>query len=182
MIDQQAHEAATSPYNSLRLPTEAQKDAGNYKVGKIKVHGIDISIENPVGSTRYGVDTDGKAWATKMQDHYGYLRGTVGADDSHIDVFVGKNTGSNKVFIIDQTDPKTGNFDEHKCMIGYNSLMQAKAAYQANYSKDWQGGKNVAQTTIAGFKAWLKSGDTKLPFAGSKPGLIKMQQAKAART
>jgi Inorganic Pyrophosphatase len=36
-------------------PTEAQKTAGNYQKAHIRIHGLDISIENPKGSYRTGV-------------------------------------------------------------------------------------------------------------------------------
>lgn len=37
-------------------PTEAQKEAGNYKKGHVSIQGLDVSIENPKGSTRSGTD------------------------------------------------------------------------------------------------------------------------------
>jgi hypothetical protein len=58
-IEQGAHEAATSPLNDRPEPTEAQARAGNYKVGRVRLHGMDISIENPKGSVRRGVAPDG---------------------------------------------------------------------------------------------------------------------------
>lgn len=196
-IDQLAHQAATSPFSKLRLPTEAQKDAGNYVKGHLSLHGLNISIENPVGSTRYGTDSDGKSWNTKMRHHYGYLTGTIGADDSHIDVFVGDDHSSKKVFVVDQIDPKTGEFDEHKVMLGFDTLAAAKQAYLDNYEKGWEGGQSSIETSLDEFKQWLKDGDTKQPFKvikngaspsevsgkaptlALKPGLQQMQQAKA---
>lgn len=65
-------------------PTEAQKEAGNYKKGHIKLDGYDISIENPKGSTRSGVDEQGKEWSVTMNNDYGYLRGTEGVDGSEM--------------------------------------------------------------------------------------------------
>lgn len=73
-IDQAAHEAATSPQNDTLEPSQAQKEAGNYKVGRVKIAGLDISIENPEGSTRSGTDPNGKPWSITMQSHYGYIR------------------------------------------------------------------------------------------------------------
>ncbi|MDR1459083.1 MAG: hypothetical protein LBI60_02590 [Bacteroidales bacterium] len=55
-------------------PTEAQKEAGNYKKGHVTVQGFDISIEQPKGSTRSGVDENGKTWSTEMKNTYGYTR------------------------------------------------------------------------------------------------------------
>ena len=91
-VDDGAHIAATSPTNDLPEPTDAQKKAGNYKVGRIKLGGLDISIENPQGSVRRGVDEDGKAWENRLQHHYGYIRGTEGNDGDHVDAFIKPGT------------------------------------------------------------------------------------------
>ena len=116
-LDQAANEAATSPTNNLPEPTEAQKEAGNYKKGKVRLHGLDISIENPKGSTRKGKDQDGKEWSSEMKHHYGDIKGTTGADGDSIDVFIGDKPESQKVFVVDQIDPKTGEFDEVLSLI-----------------------------------------------------------------
>ena len=139
-------------------PTEGQKKAGNYKKGHIKVQGMDISIENPVGSLRKGVDEDGKAWEHTMKSHYGYFKGTEGKDKDHIDTFVGNNPESKKVFVIDQVNPKTGAFDESKVMIGYESADQARVAYLENYDKDWKGLSAITEVNVDDFKKWLYDG------------------------
>ncbi|MEZ5386482.1 MAG: LPD1 domain-containing protein [Prosthecobacter sp.] len=66
-IDDAAHEAATSPRNDLPEPTPAQKEAGNYAKGHVRIGGHDISIENPAGSKRR------PEWPA-LKDHYGYIR------------------------------------------------------------------------------------------------------------
>jgi|GEM_PF-2322240 len=164
-IDSAAHEAATSPQNDIPEPTDAQKEAGNYKVGRIKLHGLDISIENPAGSVRSGVDRDGTPWENEMQHHYGYIRGTVGADKDHIDTFIGPNHESDKVFVVDQVHPDSGKFDEHKIVLGANNLSEAKEIYAANYAVNWRGGKSISELSIDDFKKWLKSGNTKKAFS-----------------
>ena len=164
-----ANEAATSPTNDLPEPTSAQKEAGNYKVGRLKLGGLDISIENPAGSQRKGVSSSGKAWSVDMKSHYGYIRGTVGRDKDHIDVFVRPGTealdDSSPVFVVDQKDPARGRFDEHKVMAGFDNEAQARAAYLENYTADWKGLGDISQTTLGDFKTWLKSGKTSEPFA-----------------
>lgn len=72
-----------------RWPTEPQQRAGNYAKGHVKIHGLDISIENPRGSIREGRDPDGKPWKVRMPVPYGYIRGSMGADNSQVDVFIG---------------------------------------------------------------------------------------------
>ncbi|RQS39787.1 PLxRFG domain-containing protein [Burkholderia sp. Bp8990] len=161
-----AHQAATSPKNDLPEPTQAQKEAGNYQKGHVEIHGLDVTIENPQGSTRSGTDADGVVWKSTMQDHYGYIRRTVGADEEQIDTFVGPNPASRKVFIVDQRDPATGKFDEHKVMLGYDSMAEADAAYHRNYEPGWNGRSAISELPIATFKEWLAGGDTRKPFAG----------------
>ncbi|MGE3550984.1 MAG: hypothetical protein AB7I29_13930, partial [Geobacter sp.] len=99
-VDQAAHTAATSPTNSLPEPTTAQIEAGNYKKGHLKLHGLDISVENPAGSIRKGVDETGREWQTNLAHHYGYIKGTVGRDKDHIDIFVGPQPESNKLYVV----------------------------------------------------------------------------------
>lgn len=50
-------------------PTEAQKEAGNYKKGHVQVGTFDITIEQPEGSIRRGTDADGKQWEVRSSDH-----------------------------------------------------------------------------------------------------------------
>lgn len=168
-LDAAAHAAATSPLNDLPEPTEAQQNAGNYKKAHVSLHGLDISIENPAGSTRKGVDRSGRAWETPMHHHYGYIRRTEGADGDHVDAFIGPAADSDRVYIVNQIDPTTGQFDEHKVLFGFQSKAAARRGYQSNYEKGWKGGKEIVETDVEGFKAWLKDGDTTKPFAGPAP-------------
>jgi len=161
-IDENAHQAATSAQNNTPEPTQAQIEAGNYKKGHIKVQGLDISIENPKGSERRGIDPNGKEWAHTMSDHYGYIKRTVGADSEQIDTYIGKNPESDQVFIVDQIDQETGNFDEHKVMLGFDSQDNATIAYQSNFDKGWKVGQ-IRSMTMEQFKDWLKNGDTSKP-------------------
>ena len=104
-------------------PTEAQKEAGNYRKGHITIDGYNITIENPKGSERSGTDKDGNKWSVTMNNDYGYIRGTEGVDGDHIDVFLSDNPESGDVFVIDQVNPD-GTFDEHKVMYGLNQHLQ----------------------------------------------------------
>lgn len=230
-IDAAAHEAATSPNNDLPEPTPSQKEAENYKVGSIRVHGLDISIENPRDSYRFKVDQERlrelhayldsqprrpgydaanvlaeylkvalihleqnstvpdafrvlgealakaqhrlpafhdllldvmeEAWHNKMPHHYGRILRTEGADGDHVDVFVGPDAENAdlKVFVIDQNDPKTGKFDEHKVMLGFDGWPKARQGYLASYAKDWKGLGSYKAMSLDEFKEWL-AGDT----------------------
>ena len=139
-------------------PTEAQKKAGNYKKGHVKIQGFDITIENPKGAIRKGVDDNGKAWSTEMKNHYGYFKNTEGKDGDHIDVFIGDNPNSKRIFVVDQVNPKTKEFDESKVMLGFDTEDEAKKAYLSNYSKDWKGFKDITYVDIDTFRDWLYDG------------------------
>lgn len=146
-------------------PTEAQKEAGNYKKGHVQVGTFDITIEQPEGSIRRGTDASGKQWESKMHNTYGYFRGTEGVDGDHIDVFLSNDMdGWNgaQVFVVDQYNPD-GTFDEHKVMLGFNDASDAKNNYLANYEKDWEKGRriDVSAVSLADFEKWIASSHRK---------------------
>ncbi|EPX9364085.1 LPD38 domain-containing protein [Aeromonas veronii] len=149
-------------------PTDAQKEAGNYKKGHLKLQGLDIALENPKGSTRSGTDKDGKAWQSTMAHDYGYIKRTLGADGDHVDVFIGDQPDSETVYVVDQVDPKTGKFDEHKVMMGFADEQAAQAGYLANYEKGWKGLGSIKAMPVEEFKRWVKAGDTTKPV-GEQP-------------
>lgn len=167
-VDQQAHEAATSPHNDSPAPTPAQLEAGNYKKGHVSVQGIDITVENPRGSVRTGKRPDGSTWEHTMSDHYGYIKRTTGADAEHIDVYVGDHHDSDKVFVVDQVNA-AGEFDEHKVMLGFKSKAEATAAYRSNFDKGWKVGP-VTELSVDDFKSWLEQGETSKPLAMKDEG------------
>jgi hypothetical protein len=153
-------------------PTEGQKRAGNYQKGHIKVHGLDITIENPRGSTRSGTTDDGKKWTSRLPHHYGYVRRTEGGDGDHVDVFVGPHLKSPSVYVIDQHELLAGDWDEHKCMIGFGSKKQAVEAYVRAFS-DNMGRRRVGHVesmSIERFKDWLRNGNTKAPVRRAAGG------------
>ena len=161
-------EAASADVNTE--PTEAQKKAGNYKKGHVQVGTFDITIEQPEGSIRRGTDADGKQWESKMHNTYGYFRGTEGVDGDHIDVFLSNDIdgwNGRKVFVVDQYNPD-GTFDEHKVMLGFNDMDEAKSDYLANYEKGWENGRRitVSTTNLEDFEKWIDSSHRKTkPFS-----------------
>ena len=150
-------------------PTEAQKEAGNYKKGHVQVGTFDITIEQPQGSVRKGTDADGKQWESKMNNTYGYIRGAVGVDGDHIDVFLSNDIddwNGRKVFVVDQYNPD-GSFDEHKVMLGFNDADEAKSDYLANYENGWENGRRIDVTAVnlEDFEKWIASSKRKTkPF------------------
>lgn len=150
-------------------PTDAQKEAGNYKKGHVKIDGYDISIENPKGSVRRGTSQDGKQWETEMHNDYGYIRGTESVDGDHIDVYLSDNPTEGNVFVVDQINPETGEFDEHKVMYGFPDAETARAAYLSNYEEGWAGLGNITEVTKDEFRKWVDSSHRKTkPFAEYK--------------
>jgi len=139
---------------------------------KMKLGGLLLGIENPRGTIRQGMDLDGNNWSSKMPHHYGYIKGVAGADGDELDCFVGPNLKSDQVFVINQNDPKTGEFDEHKCMLGFDAPEDAKAAYQSSYQDGWQGFGDMIPMSMADFKAWVSdpNGCTMQLQAGSGSG------------
>lgn len=146
-------------------PTEAQKEAGNYKKGHIKVDGLNITIEQPKGSIRRGTDANGKQWESEMHNTYGYIRGTESVDGDHIDVYLSDNPTAGNVFVVDQIN-KDGSFDEHKVMYGFPDMESAKRAYLSNYEEGWQGLGSITEVKKEDFKKWIDSSKRKTkPFA-----------------
>ena len=149
-------------------PTEGQKEAGNYKMGHVKVDGMDITIENPKGSVRSGKDANGKEWSVTMNNTYGYIRGTRGVDGDHIDIFLSDNPETGNVYVIDQVDQKTGIYDESKVMYGFNSIDEARDAYLSNYEEGWKVGV-ISEVSKEEFKKWIESSTNKIkPFSEYK--------------
>lgn len=146
-------------------PTDAQKEAGNYKKGHIKVDGLNITIEQPKGSSRRGTDANGKQWESEMHNTYGYIRGTESVDGDHIDIFLSDNPTEGNVFVVDQIN-KDGSFDEHKVMYGFPDMESAKQAYLSNYEEGWQGLGSITEVKKEDFKKWIDSSKRKTkPFA-----------------
>jgi uncharacterized protein (TIGR02594 family) len=156
VLTQEAVRAAASVVNTE--PTEAQKKAGNYQKGHLRLHGLDISIENPAGSERSGTDRDGKAWSVTLPHHYGYLKRTTGKDGDNVDVFIGPKPESQTVFVVDQVKQGNGHFDEHKIMLGFETLDEARAGYESSFTPGWKVGP-VFETSLDDLKAWLAGGD-----------------------
>lgn len=164
-------------------PSEAQKKAGNYKKGHLSFGGYDYTVETPKGVTRSGKDEQGKPWSVTMHDTYGYILGKIGVDGDHIDMFINDaadlDTFDGNVYVVDQVNPETGEFDEHKVMYGYPDEAAATKAYLSNYSKGWKGLGKVTSVPKVTFDKWLESSDRKTkPFRDY--AMIQHEQAKKA--
>lgn len=162
--DALAQAAATSPLHEGETQTQEQLIANDYKTAKVNIAGMDIAIENPIGSTRKGTDKNGQDWETTMTAHYGYFENTLGADGDELDVFIAPNTPHDydgKVFIMNQLDER-GDFDEHKVILGVNSNNEAQQLYQAHYDEKFSGIGQIIELSLEQFKSRIFTGQTAL--------------------
>ena len=143
-------------------PTNAQKEAGNYKKGHIDFQGLDIRVENPTGTLRSGISPSGQPWEASMEADYGYIAGTEGKDGEDIDVFVGPDKDAQSAYIITiMKPPSFENVDEQKVMLGYNTGAEAKRAFLRHYDSPRFFG-NMTAMTMTDFKKKVKESDGKL--------------------
>ncbi len=136
----------------------------------VTVNGTKINIEYPAGSVRSGTDKNGNEWSVTMKSGYGRIDGVKSADGEELDAYVGPNKKAKTVYIVDQIDPDTGKFNEHKILTAFSSEAEAVAAYDAAFS-DGSGPSRrgaVSKMSSNNFKNWIKTADTKKPFVYEK--------------
>lgn len=161
-IEKDAHGGAFGK-NPIPEPTEAQCIAGNYKMGRVSLHGLSIAIEQPRGTYRTGIDQKtGKRWSSRMAAHYGYISHTKGADGDGVDCFVGPYPQSETAYAINQRID--GRFDEHKIMLAFPDEESARNAYLHSYERGWNGLKSIIPLSINQLKWWLKHGNKSQPI------------------
>jgi len=133
LADKKRRDAAKLRKNPAAL---LKKTAGRKLHGRMKFRDLEISIENRVGSVRHWYDPHAKREGkTEMKYPYGYIRRTEGLDGDHVDVFVGHNEQAKYVYVI--TTNKAPDFkaiDEQKCMLGFDTAEDAKAAFHEHYT------------------------------------------------
>ncbi len=163
-----AQDLATARRKTKPPVSEAQADAGNYPKGKVRMHGFTIAIETGKGQTRSGTDPDGSTWSVTMVHDYGDIKRTSGKDGDPVDVFIGPDPDTELVFVVDQLDVD-GEFDEHKVMMGFKTLQDAREGYLANYEDGWEDHiGTIVSLTIPQFTWWLERGRAKKPVADTK--------------
>lgn len=148
-------------------PSVGQREAGNYKMGHVVFDGLDLTIETPKGATRRGIGADGKEWQSISPAAYGYAKATQGADGDHVDIYLADTAKPGQAFIVDQIDPQTRAFDEHKVVLGAATKNEARAIFVKGFS-DGSGPRRIGAVTgmsIETFKDWLRDGDQTKPFA-----------------
>jgi len=161
-----AFQQAEQKYGLNIAKAEEQTKANPQEPGVVNVQGLDIAIENPRGTVRTGSDKNGNVWDNTMENPYGHIKMTKGADGEEVDVFLGPNAeNTDTVYVVDQKNPTTGKFDEHKAVLGVNSEEEARQVYMNNYSKDWKGLDSIVAMPIEEFKNWVQTGQKTEPVA-----------------
>lgn len=118
-----------------------------------RLHGLDVVIESPKGTVRRG-----NTWEVVMPADYGYIRRTLGGDEEQVDCFVGSDHESTTVCVVTQINPRTSQFDEHKCLLGFKDMTEAMDTYFSGYSDGlgWKRVKEVHQMSMQDFRRWLE--------------------------
>lgn len=170
--------AARSSDGDIDRVSNLVQHVGNYKKGHVWIQGLNISIENEKGSRRGEKDEAGIKYQVKMPAHYGYIRGTIGADNMQVDVYIGKHPNSPRVWVIDQDkvtpNGKNKGFDEHKVMLGYKKMKRAVRDYLKSHF-DGRGHERmfaVTELSVDQLKKWLKKGDMKTPISSQDFGKV----------
>ena len=154
-------------------PGRQANEAQDARRGRLHLHvvdeskildfqGIPIYVETPKGEMRRG-----NGWECVMPADYGFVRLTGSAEGptEGMDVFVGPMRISPTVWVVDQVHPDDGEFDEHKCMLGFVSRKAAIDAYIAAFS-DGSGRERIGgvrKMSVDEFKRWLVAGGWSSP-------------------
>lgn len=172
-IDDPKGDGTKKPTITAKKNTDRKKmrDSSIKAVGAMKLHhDLDITIENPKGSIRQGLK-EGEFWRAAMPAHYGYMNRVTGADGDQLDIYVGESFESKDVWVIDQIDPETEMFDEHKVMLGHRTEREAISTYNAGY-EDGSGPDRMGSVThmaMEEFKKWTANGNTQDPLDPNIP-------------
>lgn len=119
---------------------------------EIVIQGLPIVIETKQGEKRIGKDFE-----VFMPADYGFIKGTIGADGDEVDCYVGPNIHSKMVYIVNQKKLGCEVFDEHKCMLGFDSLEQALMAYAEGHHRSDEAFMSCKEINMNSFKLWLRA-------------------------
>ena len=130
----------------------------------VDVQELPIFIENHKGTVRRG-----PGWKTVMPADYGFIEGVGSAEGAfeQLDCYVGDAHDAPDVYIIDQVTLE-GAWDEHKCMLGFIDIDEARDVYKRAFS-DGKGAQRMSAITrvpMDRFKQWLRDGDHTMPAKG----------------
>ena len=180
------------PVTKIRSPEQIEADlrkltkkANDPTKETVKIHGISIALEWRRGETRKYYNHDplkprskgSVDYNQKMTADYGYVKGVIDADGEELDVYVGLNRESEKVFVLEKLRRTDKSFDENKIMLGYDSMDDAKKSYLQHQGSDEMG--KVVEMTVPAFKAKFMSAAAKKKF--KKHGVALKQHAVGPR-
>lgn len=123
---------------------------------KMEFAGLPIDVQFDKGDRRHYPAANGyPEYNVTMKAIYGEVPRTKGTDGDPVDVYIGPNTKSTKVFVLRQMKfPKYESFDEEKCMLGFDSEEEAKSCYLKHHqNKKIFGG--IKELTMDQFKERL---------------------------
>jgi hypothetical protein len=131
-------------------------------------NGLSIGVEYLPGMVRF----PGRKNSKKLRSGYGHIRGYLGADGDALDCYIypglllkkgDEPQGSDseallltadRLFEVSQISPEDGDFDEHKYMIGYDSMESAKAAYLTEMPEEYFG--RIREIAIADLERYKR--------------------------
>lgn len=153
--------------------SDAEAEAGTYRKGHIALHGMRIAIESRAGGWRKKFNKDGTLrWKCRMPAHYGYVKGSMGADGDQVDVYLAEDAADPAcpVFVFDQ-HKLSGEFDEHKTVLGARTRREATAIYDGGFS-DGSGPRRrrgCTIMTVEEFRSKALGGRMGKPLAKAAP-------------
>jgi hypothetical protein len=116
-------------------PSAEQAESDAYNKPRIQWRGLTIAIENPAGSVRRGRNRHGVTWEVRMRFDYGEVVGSMGVDGDPVDIYMGPNPDAPMVYVVHQRRVNDWTeYDEDKCMVGFDSQADAEAAFLSNYN------------------------------------------------
>jgi hypothetical protein len=129
----------TPPEDAVNL-TEATEDFGAIIDRVIKWNGVELGVEYLPGQVRF----PGRKHSRKLRSGYGHIRRHVGADGEALDCYLHPDFFDDvepigKIYEVAQLD-EDREFDEHKLMLGWGTIGEAKDAYLVEMPRDRFGG------------------------------------------
>lgn len=123
-------------------------------------HGRSLIIEYLPGDERTKVAADGTPYTNLMVSAYGYIQGTTDREGDRLDMFLAPVFRPDApIFIMDQINPKTKTFDEHKVFFGYGTQEEVVGLYNTVFN-DGSGMQRVGaitEVTPEAFTAWINN-------------------------
>lgn len=166
LVSSAAHDGSFGK-NGLPEPSLASLRAGNYRKGRVTLHGLRIAIETPQGERRTG-KANGEPWSVICQAHYGYIEGTRGADGDELDVYVGPWPESQMAYVVNRAKDDDSGFDEHKLLLGFTDADSAITAYRNSYERGRAGDASVIPCSIDQLKWWIEFGNHAVPLTANQ--------------